>query len=87
MPQNLFQVPDVGFGGEDVLKLIKEPGTIKLDRAEDFEGIALTHGWDFRLTSYSGPGLVECRVLSEAGLVPKKDGRPLAFGFFLISGN
>lgn len=87
MTQDSFQVLDVGLCVEHLLELVQKPGGVQLDGAEDFEGVALARGGDFRLRPYSGPGLVKGGVLAEGGLVPKEDGGPFAFGFFLTSGN
>ena len=65
---------------------VKEPRAEEFDGSEDLEGIALSHAGYQRLTAYSGPGLVKCRVLPEAGFVLEEDGRSLVFGFFLMSG-
>lgn len=87
MTQDSFQVLDVGLGIEHRLELVEKPGGVQLDGAEDFEGVALARGGDFRLRPYPGPGLVKRGVLAEGGLVPKEEGRPFAVGFFLTSGN
>lgn len=34
--QRPFEILDVGLGVEDLLEVVKEPGRIKLDGAEDF---------------------------------------------------
>lgn len=87
MAKDSFQVLDVGLGVEHLLELVKKPGRVQLDGAEDFEGVALASGRDFRLRSYSGPGLVKGGVLAEGGFVPKEDGGTFAVGFFFTPGN
>lgn len=87
LTQDSFQVLDVGLSVEYRLELVQKPGGVQVDGAENFEGIALAGGGDFRLRPYPGPGLVQGGVLAEGGLVPKEEGRPFAIGFFLTSGN
>lgn len=84
--QDAFQILDVGIGIEDLLKMVKEPGTVDLDRAKDLEGVSLAGGRDLRLRAYPGPGLIEGGVLPEAGFVFEEERRPFVFGFFLRVG-
>lgn len=86
MTQDFLQVFDIGHGVENLLKLVKESGRIQFDGTEDFESIALANGWNLRLNSYPGPGLIEGRVLAKRCLVPKEEGGPFPSGFFLTSG-
>ncbi len=85
--QNHFEIRDVSVGIEDVLEMVEESRTVKFDRAEDFEGVALSQGRYFGLMSSAGPCLVQRGVLPKAGFVLEKDRRVLAQGFFKGWGN
>lgn len=85
-PKCPFEIVDVGVGVENLLEAIKEPSTVKFDRAKYFQGVSLPCRGDLWLRPLARPGLVESGVLPEAGFVFEEDGRRFAFGFFLRSG-
>lgn len=85
-PQCPFEVVDVGIGIENLLEVIKESSTVKLDGAKYFQGVSLPGGRDLWLRASARPRLVERGVLAEAGFVFEEDGRLFAFGFFLRLG-
>lgn len=84
--QYSFEIPDVCFGIEDVLEVVKESGVIQLDRPKNLERVSLPSSGYLWLRTYSRPCAVERGVLSEACLVFEEDSRPFAFGFFLMLG-
>lgn len=84
--QCLFEIVDVGIGIENLLEVVKEPSTVKFDGAKYFQGVSLPCRGDLRLRASARPGLVERRVLAEAGFVFEEDGRLFALGFFLRLG-
>lgn len=49
MTEDSFQVRDVGWGIEHLVELVEKPGGVQLDGAEDFEGVTLARGGNFRL--------------------------------------
>lgn len=67
-------------------KRYKEAKGVKLDGAEDFEGVSLPGRRDLGLRAAARPGLVEGGVLAEAGFVFEEDGGLFALGFFLRLG-
>ena len=84
--KQFLQIDDIGGSIEDLLKMVKETGRIKLDSAKDFQSLLLPGGGNLGLASYPRPGLVESGVLPESGFVLEKEGGSFAFGFFLMSG-
>lgn len=84
--QRFFQILDVSLRIEDLLEVVKEPSRIKLDGAEDLQGVSLSRGGDLRLRASACPSPVERGVLAEAGFVFEEDGRLFAVGFFLRLG-
>lgn len=84
--QNSFEIHDVCFGIEDLLKVVEKSGTIQFDCTEYFERISLPHSRYFWLRTYPRPCSIEGWVLPEARFVFEEDGRSFAFGFFLMLG-
>ena len=62
---------------------VVEPGPIEIYRPKDLLGIALAGRRNQRLMAAPRPGLVEGRVLAEAGLVTEEQCRFVFGGFFL----
>ena len=81
--QNSFEIHDVCFGIEDLVKVAEKSGAIQFDCAEYFERVSLPHSRYFRLRTYPRPCSIEGWVLPEARFVLKEDGRSFDFGFFL----
>ena len=85
-PQCPFEIIDVSVGVENLLEVVKESSRVEFDGAEYFQCVSLPRGRDLWLRAPARPGLVERRVLAEAGFVFEEDSCLFAPGFFLRLG-
>jgi len=74
----------IGHALEHLPVRVVKPRPIEIHRAKYLLGIALAGGWNQRLVSAPRPGLVQSRVLAEAGLVAE-DQRGFAFSRFFLA--
>lgn len=82
----LFQKAQIGFGIEDRFAAVIESGLLEIDCAKDFHTLSGARHRNQRLGCNAGPGLVEGRVLPEAGLVLEENIGVFIPRFFLMFG-
>src|SRR3954454_10976789 len=80
--RHTFQKAKIGFGIKYRLVMKQETCRVDFDTTEDLYTFACAGGWHTGLASLPRPGLVQCGILAETGLVLKQQRRPWATGRF-----
>lgn len=84
--RHLSQEAQIRLSIEDRLPAINELGLLEIDGAEDLDAFPGTRHRDERLRTDTGPGLMESRVLPEAGFIFEEDVGSFVPRFFLMLG-
>ena len=83
---HLFQEAQIRLSIKDGFSTVNEFSLLEINCAEDLDAFPGTRHRNQRLKTDTGPGLVESRVLPEAGFVFKEDVGPFVPRFFLMLG-
>lgn len=85
-PGDLFEIVKIGLRVEHRGPVIQESGRVDLNAAKNLHTFACPSNGNIRLTTASGPRLMQRRILTETGLILKNQRGCFRAGFFFMSG-